>query len=601
MTEELDQSGIPEGDLEKREFISTAHAVFMSLIDDLDRSEPTDRKAFKAAMQKAITENRSPTVLNRYVCDAIYLEMEKFFRDLQRLRKDLRGLTSSAKSKGFNPQIDALLEVKTAEFLSEINPYVEALTEILKGNPVTPAFKILATVLRPSTHLVAESDAARALSALTEIEIRRGLQSDIRDNDGGGRSAAQVLERTLEKAGSILVAGRDELLLSDLITLLARVENIPRENRGSFRDEIESMSTEELRSRLAVAGLLPAHDSPPTLPQESALRGRLLEAAVVDTTHIPEMPMAYPQGNVPVMVFNLKGEELPVHRLVTSIPLPNHPGSAAQNQTEMETVDGISFAAVRAVSGEEMRESQDVCGVILDAQTKKVRRFAVSDGVGSCEASLAVAQKAVYNALLKIAVQKPYDDLYNLANFIQKVGISLAASYDQEHFLQSIIDVYKSRGQMVAGGFAVDRIRKNPARAGSTTLLAGLIEDGYFYDAHLGDGGRMIFGKNGDLKSSKCVHTPEGMAPKQINLASKNMTPSNDIMCERVSVEDGDRAFVFTDGLFQYLREKFIISTIQAMIEAGKSDAEICYELTMMNRPGNKNWRDDVAILGFTI
>ncbi len=319
--------------------------------------------------------------------------------------------------------------------------------------------------------------------------------------------------------------------------------------------------------------------------------------------NIPEMPMVYCGENVPTMAFRADGKDWPVQQSIEQFPRTTIVGcSRPVPPAEMETTIGMSFVAVRA-STDGMRNCQDVGGVVLDEKTQKVRRFAVSDGVGSCFGSLAVARKAVYDALLKIYPDKSYEEASDfLAKYMQDVASSVTGAYDPESFLQSLQSIADQVPPRLLSYYK-DTVLNGPNGVGSATLIAGLIENGYFYDAHLGDGGRMIFDKYGEVKSLVSVATHKDVAPPQINLAQKTPIPLECVDCYATPVVEGDRVFVFTDGVLKYLDENAIMLIIRNLINRKASNETICRELTMRNTTDEKNpgWPDDVTILGFTI
>lgn len=318
---------------------------------------------------------------------------------------------------------------------------------------------------------------------------------------------------------------------------------------------------------------------------------------------IPEMPMIYCRENVPTMAFSADGKNWPVQQKIEQFPRTSIMGcSRPIPPAEMETTIGESFAAVRA-STDGMALCQDVGGVVLDEKTQKVRRFAVSDGVGSCFGSLAVARKAVYDALLKIYPDKSYEKASDfLAKYMQDVARSVTGAYHQESFLQSLQSIGAEVPPRLLSYYK-DTVLNNPNMVGSATLIAGLIENGYFYDAHLGDGGRMIFDKHGVVRSLVSVATHKDVAPPQINLAQNTPIPLECVDCYATPVVEGDRVFVFTDGVLKYLDKNTIVLIIRDLISRGASNETICRELTMRNTHDEKNpgWLDDVTILGFTI
>lgn len=266
----------PERQLVTPEVVREAHRAFMLLVDGLGDSKEGDRQVFKDALKKAVEEGGFPLVFNRYLCDAVYLEMENFFRELQRLRRDMGGLARSGIVQNPDARVDAMLEVKTHEFLGTMIPYLEALEDLKSGKSMSPALKMLAVVLRPSINLVPEDDVTRAQASIVELDLMRELVRNVRDNDGGGRNAAYVLARVLEKADDSGGTNPTRPLASGLTLLLARSEGIPSSGRPELGLLLESMGVDDLRARLNAAGLLPSSPKSTELPEHGQLRQRLL-------------------------------------------------------------------------------------------------------------------------------------------------------------------------------------------------------------------------------------------------------------------------------------------------------------------------------------
>ena len=253
---------------------------------------------------------------------------------------------------------------------------------------------------------------------------------------------------------------------------------------------------------------------------------------------------------------------------------------------------------VMRIGKEGLEKCSDMGGILVDAQTKRVKGFAVADGVGSTLAANSTAYNAVDAAISRMQSITGSPDEEKMVGLILEVERMLKQSLDgrkfwediEENFAEEVLDVVR------------EQIEERPGYIGATTLMSGLIEDWVLHVAQLGDGGYFVVNKDGVKMIGGYFDekTPPGqMTSNPIGKLRRDLISHNS-----VQVKEGDLVFGFSDGLLRGLHRSVdaLARRVIELLNDGISFQEIVGILVNeASNPIMGYWDDDVILEAFEV